>query len=53
MYIEEANKGTSLGATLGALFGGLLLGVILTTVAAVIIYRRSKLHVNKRSVILV
>eukprot|EP00105_Crassostrea_gigas_P028131 XP_011449683.1 PREDICTED: uncharacterized protein LOC105343881 isoform X1 [Crassostrea gigas] len=41
---EEANIGT----TLGALFGGLFLGVILTTVAAIIIYRRSETHVNKR-----
>lgn len=47
MIIEEAKIGT----TLGALFGGLLLGVILTTVAVAIIYRRSKTHVNKRSVV--
>nr|XP_034330396.1 uncharacterized protein LOC105343881 isoform X2 [Crassostrea gigas] len=40
----EANIGT----TLGALFGGLFLGVILTTVAVIIIYRRSETHVNKR-----
>lgn len=48
-YPEEANIGT----TLGALFGGLFLGVILTTVAAIIIYRRSETHVNKRSVVTV
>lgn len=48
-YTKEANIGT----TLGALFGGLLLGMILTTVALVIIYRRSKAYVNKRSVIFV
>lgn len=36
---------------MGALFGGLLLGVILTTVAGIIIYRRSETHVNKRSVV--
>lgn len=48
-YTEERNLGT----TLGALFGGLLLGVILTTVAAIIIYRRSETHVNKRSVVTV
>lgn len=47
MIIEEAEIGT----TLGVLFGGLLLGVILTTVAVAIIYRRSKTHVNKRSVV--
>uniref|UniRef100_A0A8W8IUG0 EB domain-containing protein n=1 Tax=Magallana gigas TaxID=29159 RepID=A0A8W8IUG0_MAGGI len=41
---QEANIGT----TLGALFGGLFLGVILTTVAVIIIYRRSETHVNKR-----
>lgn len=48
-YTKEANIGT----TLGALFGGLLLGMILTTVVLVIIYRRSKAYVNKRSVIFV
>lgn len=48
-YTEERNLGT----TLGALFGGLLLGVILTTVAVIIIYRRSETHVNKRSVVTV
>lgn len=46
-YTEEANIGT----TLGALFGGLFLGAILTTVAVIIIYRRSETHVNKRSVV--
>lgn len=45
-FIEEAKIGT----TLGALFGGLFLGVLLTTVAVVIIYKRAKTHVNKRSV---
>lgn len=38
---------------MGALFGGLLLGVILTTVAVIIIYRRSETHVNRRSVVTV
>lgn len=46
-YIEDANIGTSLGA----LFGGLVLGVILTTAIVMIMYRRSKKHVNKRSVV--
>lgn len=46
-FIEEAKIGT----TLGALFGGLLLGVVLSSVVLVIIYRRSKSNVNKRSVV--
>lgn len=41
-------KKSNIGPILGALFGGLILGVILTTVAVMIISRRSKKHVNKR-----
>lgn len=41
-------KKSNIGPILGALFGGLILGVILTTVAVMIISRRSNKHVNKR-----
>lgn len=47
-HLECHEEETNVGTTLGALFGGLLLGVVLTTVAVMIIYWRSKQHVNKR-----
>lgn len=50
VHITFITKDTNIRVTLGTLFGGFFLGVIVTAVVTILMYKRLKFQIRKRSV---